>query len=94
MLMGKKISLSKADQLVNKGAKLYDVRDPVSFRDGTLSGAVNMSLRQISQLQKMPKNQELIFFGTGDDDTTLQMVLNYVHQFGFTKVYVVDKPVK
>lgn len=90
MLMGKKISRSKADQMVSKGAKLYDVRDPVSFRDGTIKGAVNMSLRQLTQLYKLPKTDALIFFGTGDDDKTLQMALNYVHQFGFTQVYVID----
>lgn len=91
MLIGKKISRSKADQLISKGAKLYDVRDPVSFRNGTLPGATNMTVRQVSAIQRLNRNEKLIFFGSGEDDDDLKIVLNYVHQFGFTNVYIINK---
>lgn len=83
----KTIGKNKALHLLDKGAKLFDVRDPVSFRDGTITGASNLSLRNVSTLMKLPKNTKLIFFGTTDDDENLKAIINYVLQFGFTEVY-------
>ena len=86
-ISAKSIGGKRAQHLVDKGAMLIDVRDPVSFRDGSLPGAVNLSLRQLSSLVKEPKKRNLIFFGESTDDETLQAAINYAYQYGFTEVF-------
>jgi len=86
-ISAKRIGGKKAQQLVEKGAMLIDVRDPVSFRDGSLPGAVNLSLRQLSSLIREPKTRKLIFFGEAESDDTLNAAVNYAYQFGFTEVF-------
>lgn len=86
-ISAKRIGGKKAQQLVEKGALLVDVRDPVSFRDGSLPGAVNLSLRQLSSLIREPKTRKLIFFGEAENDDTLNAAINYAYQFGFTEVF-------
>lgn len=87
MTMGQHISGKRAQQLVNKGAVLVDVRGPVAFRDGSLPGAINMSLRQISQVQKYPKTTPIVVYGESSDPSTLTAALNYISVYGFNKVY-------
>jgi len=86
-MLGQKIHGGKAKKLVDKGATLIDVRSPVAFRDGTLPGARNVSLRQISTLFSMPKETKVIFFGETNEDDTLKSAINYMIQFGFTNVF-------
>lgn len=86
-MVGQKISGSKAKKLVDKGAVLVDVRNPVAYRDGSLPGAINLSLRQLSQLAPKPKNIPIVLFGDSDDDPTLKSAINYVSLYGFDKVY-------
>ena len=81
------IDSNRAQQLIAKGAVLFDVRDPVSFRDGTLPSAVNLTLRQVATVVKYDKKTTLIFFGLSNDDPNLKAILNYVAQMGFTKLY-------
>lgn len=88
MFTGKPASGQKARDLVQKGALLYDTRDPVSYRDLTLPGAKNLALRQVSSLQTLSKDQVLVFFGLSAQDTTLSAVVNYAIQMGFKSVYV------
>lgn len=79
------ISIEKANKLVEKKqAKIIDVRDPVSFRDGTISGATNVPLRAISTLVKTDKKTPLIVFG---DKETQDAALRYIFQLGFNDVY-------
>lgn len=87
MMTGNKIIGKKAQSLVEKGAKLIDVRNPVAFRDGTIPGAQNVSLRQVSTLFKLPKNTKIIFFGDTNEDDNLKSVINYMVQAGFDQVY-------
>lgn len=86
-MIGQKVNGKKAKALVDKGAVLVDVRNPVAFRDGTLPGAINLSLRQLSQLSSKPKNTPIVLFGDSDDDPTLKSAINYVNLYGFDKVY-------
>jgi rhodanese-related sulfurtransferase len=86
LITAKRVSGKRAQQLVDKGAMLIDMRSPVSFRDGTLPGAVNLSLRQLSLLVREPKARTLIFFGESESDDTLKAAINYAFQFGFTEV--------
>jgi rhodanese-related sulfurtransferase len=86
-MLGQKINSLKAKKLVDKGAKLVDVRSPVAFRDGTLPGAQNVSLRQVSSLFKLPKDTKIIFFGDTNDSEDLIFAVNYMVQSGFTNVF-------
>ena len=87
MYEAKKIGGRRAKQLVENGAMLIDVRNPVSYRDGSLPGAVNLSLRQLASLLRQPKNRKLIFFGESEGDDTLRAAVNYAFQFGFAEVF-------
>jgi rhodanese-related sulfurtransferase len=82
-----KISGNKAKSLVQKGAIVIDVRSPISFRNGTIPTAVNMSLKQLPLVQKHPKSTPIIIFGDQSDMQTLSLALTYVELYGFTKVY-------
>lgn len=82
-----KIGGRRAQKLVERGALLIDVRSPVSFRDGSIPGAINMSIRQVSSLSKEPKTRKIIFFGESDNDDTLKVIINYAFQYGFTNIY-------
>lgn len=86
-MIGQKVNGKKAKTLVDKGAVLVDVRNPVAYRDGTLPGAINLSLRQLSQLSSKPKTTPIVLFGDSDDDPTLKSAINYVNLYGFDKVY-------
>lgn len=86
-MIGQKVIGTKAKTLVDKGAVLVDVRGPVAYRDGTLPGAINLSLRQLSQLTSNPKHTPIVLFGDSEDDPTLKAAINYVSLYGFDKVY-------
>ena len=88
MLDGKKITGKKAQSLVLNGALLFDTRDPVSFRNGTILGAVNLPLRQVSSVGKHPKNTKIVLFGESDEDPNMKHAVNYLIQMGFTNVNV------
>lgn len=81
------ITGTKARKLADKGAIIVDVRDPVSFRDGTVPGAINLSLRQLSHLQKHPKTTPIVIFGESATDSTLLSAINYLTLYGFSKVF-------
>lgn len=93
MIDAKQISLGKAAKLVNtKGGILVDVRDPVSFRDGTVAGAINLSLRQLSSLQRYSKNTPIVLY-SDKMDIDIKTAANYLIQFGFTHVNtLISKP--
>lgn len=80
------ITGKKAKALVDKGAMLVDVRDPVAYRDKAIAGSVNLSLRQISSLVKHPKNTKIVLVGDPTDQSTLQAASNYLINYGFTSV--------
>lgn len=88
MLQGRPLSGKRCKILVEQGALLFDTRDPVDFRNGTIPGAVNLHMRQVSTLTKYPRDTKMVFFGSAPDDNTLQAVVNYVIQYGFTNVYI------
>jgi rhodanese-related sulfurtransferase len=92
MLMGaKRINQKKAAELISKKqAKLFDVRDPVSFRNGTVMGAKNLALRNVGELRKLPTTTHVIFYDAGMENSDLAMTINYVTQFGFTNLYVLS----
>lgn len=91
MFTAQRINVQKAQKLIKeKNGILVDVRDPVAFRDGTMEGAVNLSLRQLSTLQRYQRSTPIILYGESDD-TAVATAANYLIQFGFNKVFSVDK---
>lgn len=73
-------------KLAITGATFVDVRNPVAFRDGTMKNALNMSLRQLSQLQTYDKAKPIVLIGD-EDHATLSAAENYVKLYGFNQVY-------
>lgn len=89
-MLGKPIDTKQAEQLVQKGALLIDVRDPVAFRDGTLKNAINLPLVNMSQLMTKDKNTKLIFFGKHRNDNDVQLAMSYAVQLKFPHVHFIN----
>lgn len=82
------ISITRAQKLVDKGAKLIDTRPAPEFAKGTLPSATNIVLRNVSTISvKFKKTDTLILFGLSDIDTDVKQFQNYAEQLGFTNVY-------
>lgn len=88
--MGKPIKKQQVETLVEKGALLIDVRDPVAFRDGTLKNAINLPLVNMSQLMTRDKNTKLIFFGKHKSDNDVRLAMSYAVQLKFEHVLYID----
>lgn len=87
-MLAQKIGGTKARKIIEKdNAILIDVRDPVSYRDGTLPNAINVSLRNISSLAKFPKTTKIIFFSSTNEDDNLAASINYAVQLGFKSIF-------
>lgn len=85
MSYGTNVTVEKAQKLIEKkSAKVIDVRDPISFRDGTILQAVNVPLRNISSLIKWDKKTHLIIYG---DEENLNAAAKYAVQMGFDNIY-------
>ena len=89
-MMGKPISKQRAEQLVENGALLIDVRDPVSFRDGTLKNAINLPLVNMSQLMTKNKSTKLIFFGKHKQDNDVRLAMSYAVQLKFEHIHYIN----
>ena len=85
----KQISTKRAKTLIEKGAKLIDVRSPILFRDGTIPGAINIPTGRLHELVTFPKNVKYIFFGQSSTDPDLKILLNYASQL-FVDVYYIE----
>jgi rhodanese-related sulfurtransferase len=82
-----KINFDKAMKLAGAGtAKLVDTRSPVEYNKGTLGGAVNLVLRNISKIVVIGKKDDaIIFFGPD-----AAIAANYAFGMGYTKVYYME----
>lgn len=83
----KKITLPQLGRLMEKGARLYDMRDAVAFRDGTLPGASHLVLRRVAELFILPQKTHIVVFGTGYDDPEVVSAINYLDRYGYTNIY-------
>lgn len=87
----KRISKERAKKLIDKGAILVDMRSPVSFRDGHVSGAVNLPLKNFTNLlMKTDRKKSIIIYGDTYQDSELSQGFNYAEQLGFKEVYATD----
>lgn len=87
--MGSTITGKRARKLAEKGAVVVDVRNAVAFRDKSIPQSINMSLRQLGQLQKHVRTTPIIVVGDKDDKATLNAAVNYITLYGFTMVCTV-----
>ncbi|MGZ8924447.1 MAG: rhodanese-like domain-containing protein [Nitrososphaeraceae archaeon] len=90
-MWGKRVNGNKAKELVKQGALLVDTRNPVAFRDGTIPGAKNIPINNISQLLAYDKKINIILFGENDCDNNLLLMLKYASQIFPTVYYLNSK---
>jgi len=83
-----KINYERAMRLAASGkGKLIDTRTPVEFNKGTLEGATNLVLRNISKLVTLcHKTDSVIFFGPDS-----YMAAQYAFGMGYPKVFFMEK---
>lgn len=87
----KRISKNKALELVQKGALLVDMRSPVAFRDGHVTGAVNLPLRNfVNRIMPMDKKTKIIIYSDTVADDVLRHGNTYAENLGFTEIFVSD----
>ena len=86
-MMGTKVNITKAKKMMEKGAILIDTRSPIDFRNGTISGAVNITIGNVSKLITYKPDTKTIFFGK--DDENLKVVMNYASQ-RFSNIYILE----
>lgn len=89
----KKINKKKLNELLAKGAALIDMRSPVDFRDGSITGSKNLPLRNfINNLYKHDKKVPiaLIVKSFEDDESDIKLVDTYAAQVKFEKIYVIE----
>lgn len=87
----KTIGKKRAMTLVEKGAKLVDMRTPVHFRDSHIEGAVNLPLRNfVNTAMGWKRDTKIVLYGVTSTDSDLQQASNYAEQMGFTEIYATD----
>jgi rhodanese-related sulfurtransferase len=90
-MYGAKVTKTQAASLIKNGAKGFDIRDAVDFRDDPISGSVNISLRRVSEIQRLPKTDTIVVIGdTTKDKAALEAALHYLFVYGFGTVRYVD----
>lgn len=82
------ITKERFTKLVSKGVTLIDMRSPVAFRDGHITGAKNLTLRQFTnQLMLIQdKASPIVVYCDSFCEDDLKHALNYADQLGFSKV--------
>lgn len=81
-------SKEQADKLIQAGAFLADMRDPVAFRDGHVNGAKNLPLKNLlNTIMGMKKNSILLLYGMTSD---VEQGAKYAETLGFSEVFVSD----
>lgn len=86
------INKERFTKLVNKGAMLIDMRSPVAFRNGHISGAKNLTLRQFTNhlMTVKDKSTTIIVYCDTFCEDDLKHALNYADQLGFNKIMTAD----
>lgn len=88
----KTVTKERAVKLIEKGAIVVDMRSPVSFRDGHVSGAVNLPLKKFTNLLMATPDRKktIIVYGVTTTDEDIVHGLKYADQLGFSNIYVSD----
>lgn len=89
-MYAKSVNKKRVEQLVERGAILVDMRSPVAYRNGSITGSVNLPLKNfLNQLSGMNRKTNIIVFGDTEEDSDVVMGINYAAQLGFN-VFVSD----
>lgn len=81
----------KVNELVKKGALLVDMRSPVDFRDGSITGSVNLPLRNFTnKLMALKKEQKIVIITKAVSDGDVKSACGYADQLGFSNVFVTE----
>jgi phage shock protein E len=84
--MIEKYNCSFVERQINEGGQLIDVRSPVEFNQGALSGAINMPIERFQFLKDAIDHTKpvLLYCRTG---ARSEMVKRYLEQLGFDQVH-------
>jgi len=87
-MYAKFIDKKRVEQLLEKGALLVDMRSPVAFRNGSISGSVNLPLKNfLNKLSGLDKKTKLILFSDTAEDADVKTGINYAAQLGFNNLF-------
>lgn len=82
---------NKVKTLMEKGGVLVDLRSPVDYRNGTITGAKNLPLMNfVNAFLKFDKSKPIILIVNFVDDKDLKTVDTYATQLGYEKVYAAE----
>ena len=91
------ITKERLEQMRLRGKRqvlVADVRTPEYFRNGTISGAVNLypTRNFVNKLHTLSKEKKspIVIFGQDMNDDEARASANYAEQLGFENVYVTD----
>ncbi len=85
-MMVQQYNCTFVQEIMGDGGQLIDVRTPVEFNQGSLSGAVNMPIESFQhQMSRIDSSRPvLLYCRTG---ARSGMVKNYLDQLGFDQVH-------
>ena len=87
----KRVSKSAAQDLVARGALLVDMRSPVAYRDGHVTGAVNLPLLNfVNRIMAMERKSKIIIYSDDANDAILRQGNTYAETLGFVNIYYAD----
>lgn len=87
----KRIGKNQALELVQRGAMLIDMRSPVAFRDGHVTGAVNLPFRNfLNTIQKYDRKQKFVIYSTSVQDDDICHGTMYADGLGYANIFVTD----
>jgi rhodanese-related sulfurtransferase len=83
--MAKMINASTAlSEIANNKLDIFDTRDALHFRDGTIPGAYNVSMYNMSNILNLQNNKILV---TGDDKQHTDAIITQLESLGFKKLF-------
>lgn len=81
---------TQLNKLLDKGAKIVDIRSPLDFASTHMPTAKNIQLKQVSTiLSKFKRSDTLLLCALVDDDVDLVTFRTYAQQFGFMDVRII-----
>lgn len=84
--MNKEISCEQLQQFMKKGAQLIDVRSPMEFNQGAISGAINLPITSIQgHTDTIDKTKPVLLYCRSGQRSG--MVMNFLVSLGFEDVY-------
>ena len=87
-----KLNGARARKMLANGTRVIQVCNPITFRDFSVKGAVNVPLRRINFMQTVEfvKTDPIIVVGEDETDvSSLQAAINYMTNYGYTKIFYV-----